>query len=406
MSDKKRTGSLKKTCDFFWLTDGDAAPALTRAGGRSVLASSPSGGERLWLPLERSRFSASPATGLVGLQENVFLTDFFACLGFLSLTSHGNVSGICVSIQEYSTCFCQVRRYVELAEDSLLVCFDGDVSTARAYVAMALLYNFLGDQVKVDEYTKLTKNRVELVPPEEIPRGFRDVLQYAGFAKLSEKVMERDICGLVLSVNMWINKPFSEVALADRMLGTLEQQPSKVASVATHPPMENLDMFNAKAYHYCPDSVEACEEVKKKSVLHELLRVKEGIEKSGMHAGIGGILYYGSLAYLQLLHRLPGARISCEKMLRVFLRYPGLCRFNHWLHTCHVLLDTFAVLKSEHDYENLRASYNSARPVECRPAPPFDEWREISDIRCRVKCRRFAMQLRVMILDMKRGRCC
>ncbi|CAN0379077.1 unnamed protein product [Pylaiella littoralis] len=39
------------------------------------------------LPLKRGQFSASPATGLVGLQENGFLSDFFECLGFLSLAS-------------------------------------------------------------------------------------------------------------------------------------------------------------------------------------------------------------------------------------------------------------------------------------------------------------------------------
>ena len=35
----------------------------------------------------RGRFSPSPATGLIGLQENEFLGDFFDCLGFLSITS-------------------------------------------------------------------------------------------------------------------------------------------------------------------------------------------------------------------------------------------------------------------------------------------------------------------------------
>ncbi|CAN0428305.1 unnamed protein product [Pylaiella littoralis] len=43
------------------------------------------------LPLKRGQFSASPATGLVGLQENGFLSDFFECLGFLSLASESAV---------------------------------------------------------------------------------------------------------------------------------------------------------------------------------------------------------------------------------------------------------------------------------------------------------------------------
>eukprot|EP00903_Cladosiphon_okamuranus_P012449 g11660.t1 len=39
------------------------------------------------LPLQRYRLSTSPATGLTGLLENVFLGDFFECFGFLSLVN-------------------------------------------------------------------------------------------------------------------------------------------------------------------------------------------------------------------------------------------------------------------------------------------------------------------------------
>ncbi|CAM9148614.1 unnamed protein product [Ectocarpus sp. 8 AP-2014] len=39
------------------------------------------------LPLKRFRLSASPATGLVGMRENAFLSDFFGCVGFYPLTT-------------------------------------------------------------------------------------------------------------------------------------------------------------------------------------------------------------------------------------------------------------------------------------------------------------------------------
>ena len=35
----------------------------------------------------RCSLSPSPATGLVGMQENTFLSDFFACVGFLPLVT-------------------------------------------------------------------------------------------------------------------------------------------------------------------------------------------------------------------------------------------------------------------------------------------------------------------------------
>ena len=34
----------------------------------------------------RCRLSASPATGLVGMQENVFLSNYFECMALLPLT--------------------------------------------------------------------------------------------------------------------------------------------------------------------------------------------------------------------------------------------------------------------------------------------------------------------------------
>lgn len=36
---------------------------------------------------KRCRLSASPATGLVGMEENVLLSDFFLCFGILPLAS-------------------------------------------------------------------------------------------------------------------------------------------------------------------------------------------------------------------------------------------------------------------------------------------------------------------------------
>ncbi|CAM9167672.1 unnamed protein product, partial [Ectocarpus fasciculatus] len=44
----------------------------------------------------RFRLSASPATGLVGMQENAFLSDFFGCVGLLPLTTPSHVRGAMV----------------------------------------------------------------------------------------------------------------------------------------------------------------------------------------------------------------------------------------------------------------------------------------------------------------------
>lgn len=91
--------------------------------------------------------------------------------------------------------------------------------------------------------------------------------------------MERDVCGLVLSVNVQINKPFSDETAADRVLRAVQQQASRATTVATGPPTENLDQYNAELDRICLDNVKACEDVHKKSVLPELRRLEECIEK-------------------------------------------------------------------------------------------------------------------------------
>ncbi|CAM9198085.1 unnamed protein product, partial [Hapterophycus canaliculatus] len=209
-----------------------------------------------------SQLSASPATGLVGLQENEFLTDFYECLGFLSLASESTVRSAMVSVMRASvpgrrraaprspsargapgdnrlsggdspkapgsrgdekegcwkeafmargaelpynssTCvlwcaialgalvrgcpFAHVQRYLNLAQYSLAACSGGaTLDTARAYLAMAFLLNFLGNPVKNHFYVKLANKIVNALPPGQVLTGIRDVLRYAGKAWVFE----------------------------------------------------------------------------------------------------------------------------------------------------------------------------------------------------------------------------
>ncbi|CAM9403759.1 unnamed protein product, partial [Ectocarpus sp. 8 AP-2014] len=58
--------------------------------------------------IARFRLSASPATGLVGMQENAFLKDFFGCVGLLPLTTPSHVRGAMVRMMTRSTAQQQV----------------------------------------------------------------------------------------------------------------------------------------------------------------------------------------------------------------------------------------------------------------------------------------------------------
>lgn len=81
-------------------------------------------------------------------------------------------------------------------------------------------------------------------------------------------------------MNLQINRPFSDETGANRVFSAMQQHSSKVAPVAPRPPVENVNLHNAEELdRICLANVKACEEAQKKSVLPELLRLEEGIEK-------------------------------------------------------------------------------------------------------------------------------
>ncbi|CAN0339839.1 unnamed protein product, partial [Ectocarpus fasciculatus] len=171
----------------------------------------------------RCRLSASPATGLVGMQENVFLCDFFGCLGILPLTTESTVRNAMVEVmmrqcggQAYfgnsgsgmeglaedekmgwggalarrdplpdhpAKCmmWCaialgalmrgipveHVMGYVQLARESLAECFDGrSAEHVRAYLIMS----FLHSQEKNQRYLSFAVNIVTKLTPEDVPK--------------------------------------------------------------------------------------------------------------------------------------------------------------------------------------------------------------------------------------------
>ncbi|CAN0185752.1 unnamed protein product [Scytosiphon promiscuus] len=71
------------------------APHVGKDSVRSILDALV---ERRMLPLKRCRLRASPATGLVGMHENAFISDFFGCVGFLPLTNESQIREAMVKI--------------------------------------------------------------------------------------------------------------------------------------------------------------------------------------------------------------------------------------------------------------------------------------------------------------------
>ncbi|CAM9439113.1 unnamed protein product [Ectocarpus sp. 4 AP-2014] len=195
------------------------------------------------LPLKRCRLSASPATGLVGMQENAFLSDFFGCVGFLPLTTRSHIRGAMVTMMAHSAAQHQLRArhdspdqgqfgaiftedgittgnqlstgpsactfwcavgvgalvkghpaesvtiYSRLARGALDA-YTGpvDAEVAKAWAILAYLYGYMGDSAKFDEYLELSDSfliaSIEQGSTDMLPAGFAEMINHKQTVKV------------------------------------------------------------------------------------------------------------------------------------------------------------------------------------------------------------------------------
>ncbi|CAN0402652.1 unnamed protein product [Ectocarpus sp. 12 AP-2014] len=182
----------------------------------------------------RFRLGASPATGLVGMQENAFLNDFFGCVGLLPLTTPSHIRGAMVRMMtgptaqqklgalhdssdqgQFGAIFTEdgittgnkplagssactfwcavgigavmkgspvesVAKYSRLARDALDA-YNGPVNAevAKAWAILGYLHGSMGDMADYVEYLKLSDSFLM----DSMEQGATDMLP-AGFAEI------------------------------------------------------------------------------------------------------------------------------------------------------------------------------------------------------------------------------
>ncbi|CBN75496.1 hypothetical protein Esi_0111_0052 [Ectocarpus siliculosus] len=201
------------------------------------------------LPFKRCRLSASPATGLVEMQENTFLSDFFGCIGFLPLTTPSQIRETMVKIMvppassqqsvfgdgsdkrghyfeavapggdlskisagsqlpmDPSACtfWCavalgalvkgspieSVTSYAQLAQEALAKSNSGpgDAEVAKAWVILANLHGFMGDKERFEKYLALSdsflRSSIEQGSIDTLPVGFAEIVKFKDIANVS-----------------------------------------------------------------------------------------------------------------------------------------------------------------------------------------------------------------------------
>eukprot|EP00752_Nemacystus_decipiens_P005061 g4595.t1 len=193
--------------------------------------------------IKRCRLSASPATGLVGMQENLFLSDFFGCIGFLPLTTESDVREAMVKIMlsskaaaarkdcgeeddsgtieggldpgwalaggnlpiDPSTCafWCavamgalvkgraieSVSHYTKLAKEALAgYVGPANAEVAKAWAMLAYLHGIAGDLATFHEHLAISERCISEIAQggagDKLPVGFPEVVRHGETIKL------------------------------------------------------------------------------------------------------------------------------------------------------------------------------------------------------------------------------
>ncbi|CAM9970967.1 unnamed protein product [Ectocarpus fasciculatus] len=126
--------------------------------------------------------------------------------------------------------------------------------------------------------------------------------------------------------------------------------------------------------------------------LPEMTRLTKTLERSNVSSGVGGFFYHSNMAYMKAVDGDLEALVrSLQACVAVVLRYPGMVRFRpHFVH-CTLVVSHFSNRRDM--YDAMKDAYNSIRPGGCWRAPPYEEWRTVTQICDNIFCRSFEAEI-------------
>ncbi|CAM9748965.1 unnamed protein product [Scytosiphon promiscuus] len=367
-------------------------------------------GKILPLTLNRSRLSASPATGLVGLQENSFLGGFFDCMAFLPLASDSSIRETMVGLMSYSYATDQsssgginlirpstssfwsavaigallkgfppatVEKYIRLAEDVLrFYAGPATAELALAWVILAFMHGCRGDHGKFYGYLTrgsgyvrdlLEKKSEEL---DLLPLGFDELI------KIRETIVlfRRDVDGPQVIAEEptlpQINGVATDGMVCKFVLQWYRRFEHRV--YARDKMQQELGYQGASS-----DSILA----ERVAVASSFSRLGEYVGSSSLLSGTGGLAINGELMFDRVAKGDScGALDRLRLCVEVCERFPGVCRsFSE--HTVHQVLSVAAAMvtpRARELFERLRIAHNLVQEPGSLLVPPLDDWQGVS----------------------------
>ncbi|CBN75398.1 expressed unknown protein [Ectocarpus siliculosus] len=367
------------------------------------------------LPMKRFRLSASPAIGLVGMQENTFLTDFFGCVGFLPLTTQRHIRETMVKMMASpasrrqsaagtdcdeapelnllmgpSTCifWCAVAlgalvsKYSELAQKALATSYPGpaDLEVGKAWAILAYLYGFMGNL------------------------GFAEIVKHKDIANSSCGQWEKKSFCAQEQATPQLKEAATEVELYQyvaQSFRAFEQTVHVTASINSATAGDHLcqaasdgrsDTLLQSDHVLLPGEVaNAMGTVSASGNFLDFEPLEEAVDRPSVRGGIGSLQVNSTLVFKKAAKGdVHGALKRVGRCVQIFERYPGLCRSMIGCHLAHMMLVSLAAIgdpRAQAMYDRLRESYNSCRPSGSRLVPPLEEWHGVvafcDDVYCR-----------------------
>ncbi|CAM9890946.1 unnamed protein product [Ectocarpus sp. 8 AP-2014] len=341
-----------------------------------------------------------------------------------------------------------VERYINLARESLAECFDGrSIEHARAYLTMSFLHGILLDEDKNERYLSFAMGIVSQLGPEKAPkelgamllttekmRLFKtmgcsrvrtdDLTAYCNnvveLPQVDNVVMKNDLCHLFLVTDRQLNQAFVADMISSGTLaavrgaaqrkenetpvqgeshgewgvsGMVEENDQRVRGKGTRGPASD-DKESVDSLHDEPEVPPSGAAMKLfvQETLPEMTRLTKTLERSNVCSGVGGLFYHSNVAYMKTVNGDVEDLIRClQASADIVLRYPGIVRFRpHFIH-CTLAVGHFS--KRRDMYDAMSGVYNSIRPPGCWPAPPYEEWRTITQICDNMFCRSFEAEI-------------
>ncbi|CAM9760733.1 unnamed protein product [Laminaria digitata] len=263
---------------------------------------------------------------------------------------------------------------------------------------MALVQNFLGNEVLFDKYVKIAAAIVKTLPAEDVPADLTNTLLFfkacdmfvgnfrfgSGPVRETMEAMigdqdttrqterptilaQQDLCRWVLETDTRLGACFNQDMFDG---GIFDEDDGDIMAGEPPPPGKMSRMF-------------AAETVRDYDMLERATRIPE------VKGGAGELYIRSITAYIDVLEGNTSS--SYDHLVRgaeVMIANPGICRLSAWGHLAHCTLACLVVTGDYENYTRLRLAYNTV--AECpatQRAPPWDEWTGMRPMCGTVFCR-------------------